>query len=235
MPDRAKTGSRRVGDRTILVRRPCACIGAHGRRAPGRPAAWPRKTAGPFPDARRAVLIHRWWARKEASSDAGVARADGVAAGADRGAAGAQMTTGAARAAFPRPVNSVLIAGGQGAPARARRYLLAQLDAGVSASCASDAALIVSELVTNSVIHAHVGADEAILLELTALGDRLRIAVIDPGSLLEPRIVASDSDAPGGFGLRLVRHMSSAWGVVRNDAGTTSVWCDLPLDPIPSS
>ena len=82
---------------------------------------------------------------------------------------------------FPRPVNSILIAGGRGAPARARRHLLTQLDAGIPASRASDAAVIVSELVTNSVIHAQVGTDRAILLELTALGDYLRIAVIDPG------------------------------------------------------
>jgi anti-sigma regulatory factor (Ser/Thr protein kinase) len=113
--------------------------------------------------------------------------------------------------------------------------LLARLEAGVAASRASDAALIISELVTNSVVHAEVGADRAILLELTTLGDHLRIAVIDPGSQLEPRILASDLDAPGGLGLRIVQHMSSAWGVVRNGAGTTRVWCDLPLDRIPSS
>jgi anti-sigma regulatory factor (Ser/Thr protein kinase) len=130
---------------------------------------------------------------------------------------------------FPRPVTSILIAGGRGAPARARRHVLAQLDAGVSASRASDAVLIVSELVTNSVMHAQVGADRAILLELTALEDHLRIAVIDPGSHLEPRIRPADPDVPGGFGLRLVQHMSSAWGVVRQAAGTTRVWCDLPL------
>ena len=113
--------------------------------------------------------------------------------------------------------------------------MLAQLDAGVSSSRASDAALIVSELVTNSVVHAQVDADRAILLELSAHGDSLRIAVIDPGSALEPRILAADPDMPGGFGLRLVRHMSSAWGVVRQAAGTTRVWCDLPLDRTPAS
>lgn len=132
-------------------------------------------------------------------------------------------------------MNSILIAGGKGAPARARKHLLAQLEADVSSSRASDAALIVSELVTNSVIHAQVGPDQAILLELTALPDHLRIAVIDPGSHQEPRILASDPDASGGFGLRLVHHMSSAWGVVRDAAGTTRVWCELPLDRVASS
>ncbi len=145
------------------------------------------------------------------------------------------MTTVAALAHGPPPVNSVLIAGGHGAPGRARRYLLAQLDAGVSSSRAADAALIVSELVTNSVLHAQVGADRAILLELTAFADRLRIAVVDPGSHIEPRILPADPDMPGGFGLRLVHHMSSAWGVVREAAGPTRVWCDLPLDRMRAS
>ena len=140
------------------------------------------------------------------------------------------MTVQAANGQLPRPVRSIVIAGGRGAPARARRHLLAQLDEGVSVSRASDAVLIVSELVTNSVMHAQVGADQAILLELTTLGDHLRIAVIDPGSSLEPRVLPADPDAPGGFGLRLVHHMSSAWGVVRDAAGTTRVWCDVPLD-----
>jgi hypothetical protein len=67
---------------------------------------------------------------------------------------GGRMTTAAAHAQFRRPASSILIAGGRAAPARARGHLLAQLDPGVSSSRASDAALIVSELVTNSVVHA---------------------------------------------------------------------------------
>ncbi len=230
MPDHAKAGSPRNSDRTILVRRPCARIRPHGRRTADPPTAWPRKTAGPTSHGPRAEFSDRRWAKREASSNWGVARARGVAAGAGRDAAGPRMTIAAQP--FPRPATSILIAGGRGAPARARQHLLAQLDAGVSASRASDAVLIVSELVTNSVIHAQVGTDRAILLELTALGDHLRIAVIDPGSQLEPRIRPTDPDVPGGFGLRLVHHMSSAWGVVREAAGTTRVWCDLPLDRV---
>jgi hypothetical protein len=38
-----------------------------------------------------------------------------------------------------------------------------------------------------------------------------------------------------GFGLRLVHHMSSAWGVVREAAGPTRVWCDPPLDRVRAS
>lgn len=92
---------------------------------------------------------------------------------------------------------------------------------------AADAALIVSELVTNSVIHAGVDSLAVLVLELTTLDDRLRIAVIDHGSHLKPRIRRADAGSPGGFGLRLVDEMSSAWGVVHDTGGTTRVWCDL--------
>ena len=73
-------------------------------------------------------------------------------------------------------------------------------------------------------------AAKALVLELTTLDDRLLIAVIDPGSQLEPQMLAANPAAPHGFGLRLVDEMSSAWGVIRDAAGTTRVWCELSLD-----
>ena len=125
--------------------------------------------------------------------------------------------------------SSVWIRGGERAPARARRYLLSQLDGDTSALRAAEAALIASELVTNSVVHANVGTDDLLMLEVTALGDHLRIAVIDPGSELEPRIRRGDPEMPGGFGLCLVERLSSAWGVERGPSGNTRVWCELRL------
>jgi anti-sigma regulatory factor (Ser/Thr protein kinase) len=93
---------------------------------------------------------------------------------------------------------------------------------------AADAVLIVSELVTNSVVHADVGMNQAVFLELIPLPESLRIAVTDPGSHLEPRLRPVDPATPGGLGLRLVDQLSSAWGVERDPAGATRVWCDLP-------
>jgi anti-sigma regulatory factor (Ser/Thr protein kinase) len=126
--------------------------------------------------------------------------------------------------------NSITIRGGEGAPSVARAHVRSQLNGEASAMRASDAVLIVSELVTNSVLHAHVGSHEALVLELTTLRDRLLIAVIDPGSQLEPQMLPANPAAPHGFGLRLVDEMSSAWGVIRDAAGTTRVWCELSLD-----
>ena len=122
------------------------------------------------------------------------------------------------------------IRGGDRAPARARRHVLSQLESDIPGVQASDAALIASELVTNSVVHANVGIHQAILLELTTLDNHLRIAVTDPGSEREPRLLSTDRGAVTGFGLRLVDRLSSAWGVAHDAAGATRVWCDLPLD-----
>jgi serine/threonine-protein kinase RsbW len=143
---------------------------------------------------------------------------------------GVAMTTSATMAPLRTATHSISIAGGAGAPERARRHVHSQLASELFGSQASDAALIVSELVTNSVLHANIGPDQALLLELTKVSDHLRIAVIDAGSQLEPRLLTEAPTTPHGFGLRLVDQLSSAWGVVRDAAGTTCVWCDLPLD-----
>lgn len=122
------------------------------------------------------------------------------------------------------------IPGGKSAPGRARSFVYSHLDEHVSGETASDAALIVSELVANSVIHAKVDCHRTLSVEVMTLDDRLRIAVTDPGADLEPRLLPADAKTPGGFGLRLVERMSSAWGVVREASGRTRVWCELPLD-----
>jgi anti-sigma regulatory factor (Ser/Thr protein kinase) len=98
----------------------------------------------------------------------------------------------------------------------------------IPVSAASDAALIVSELVTNSVQHANVGVHQSLTLELAWLDDRIRIAVSDPGSELEPRLLPADPTRLGGLGLRLVDQVALAWGVVWTE-DATRVWCELPL------
>ncbi len=164
----------------------------------------------------------------------GLARRRGVAAGAGRDAGGTRRRTILTAVASQPPGSSspsaIWIRGGDGAPERARRYVRSQLDRELPGAQQGDAALIVSELVTNSVRHAEVGSHGSLFLELTTLSDRVRIAVIDPGSGPEPRLLPADPVSTGGFGLRLVDQLSLAWGVVREAAGTTRVWCEVPLD-----
>jgi anti-sigma regulatory factor (Ser/Thr protein kinase) len=117
------------------------------------------------------------------------------------------------------------------APGRARRYVLELLRGAVDASTASDAALLVSELVTNSVIHADAARNREVSIELTRLDDRIRLAVTDAGSSFAPRLLPVDPTTPRGFGLRLIDDLCHAWGVLRHGDGMTSVWCELLLDP----
>ena len=128
----------------------------------------------------------------------------------------------------PRPI-SVRIPGGDDAPTLARRWVRSQLEGHLPATTASDAGLLVSELVTNSVVHANVGAGRALTVEVTTLDDRLRIAVADPGSRRRPCMLPRDPGTPGGLGLFLVDELCETWGV-RQDLGLTCVWCELLLD-----
>lgn len=121
------------------------------------------------------------------------------------------------------------IRGGPGAPGAARKSVLARMDDRFARGRAADAALIVSELVTNSVLHAHVGPDRTLTVELVRLADRLRITVADPGSDQEPRLRRPNSTSGGGFGLLLVDELAVAWGTARDDIGSTQVWCELQL------
>lgn len=129
----------------------------------------------------------------------------------------------------PPGLISMRIPGGVDAPSRARRYVLSELEGHIGPTTSSDVALVVSELVTNSVLHANVGPQRMLTVELMMLDDRLRISVIDPGSRLEPRILPPDRDRVGGNGLFLVNELSEAWGVARDGMEATRVWCDILL------
>jgi len=127
---------------------------------------------------------------------------------------------------------SIPIQGGRGAPGAARSLVLSRLDGELAGARLLDVALIVSELVTNSVLHADVGPHQSLTVDLELFGDRLRITVTDPGSPLEPQLLAPSPGTPGGLGLRLVDQLSTAWGVGHDPVGTTQVWCDILLGPL---
>ena len=71
--------------------------------------------------------------------------------------AGRRMTASASQPRDSQRSISMRIPGGDDAPTRARRSVHAQLDGHIPATAASYAALLVSELVSNSVVHANVG------------------------------------------------------------------------------
>jgi two-component sensor histidine kinase len=83
------------------------------------------------------------------------------------------------------------------------------------------AGLIVSELATNAVLHAHSSFE----LELSHTADTVRIAVSDesvaPPVLQDPRV-----NSESGFGLRIISKLASDWGFQLGDAGK-EVWVRL--------
>ena len=119
-----------------------------------------------------------------------------------------------------------MLDGGNRAPSEARALLDSPLAQSVEKSLHEHVLVLVSELVTNSVIHG--GADEGDEIELVLAWspDRLRVEVRDAG----PGFGASlaDGDRDGGWGLQLVERLSDSWGVARTDI-VTVVWFELRL------
>ena len=107
------------------------------------------------------------------------------------------------------------------APADARRAL-SSIDAQVDPRLMDDVRLLVSELVTNSVIHSGTTLNGSIQLSLRVSSDEVRCEVSDVGSWRDP---VPDPRGLSGWGLQLVDRLSDRWGVIRNDE--TTVWFEI--------
>jgi anti-sigma regulatory factor (Ser/Thr protein kinase) len=91
-----------------------------------------------------------------------------------------------------------------------------------------DVVLVVSELVTNALLHGH-GTP---VVRLLAGGGHVRVEVCDDSPLLP---VSHRVTPTSGLGLRVVEQLSSAWGASRRGRGKV-VWCELSVAPAsPSS
>jgi anti-sigma regulatory factor (Ser/Thr protein kinase) len=105
------------------------------------------------------------------------------------------------------------------------RSALESLGQKVSPQTLEDLRLLVSELVTNSVRHAGLGASQTIELKVKLSEDTVRVEVNDQGSGFEPAPRTSDSEDESGWGLYLVSRLSDRWGVTSD--GVTRVWFEL--------
>jgi anti-sigma regulatory factor (Ser/Thr protein kinase) len=85
------------------------------------------------------------------------------------------------------------------------------------------ASLLVSELVTNAVLHARSEVD--VVVDRVGIHAVLRIEVHD-GSARAPLMGGFDTEAVSGRGLALVEAISDRWGVESDDAGKR-VWFEL--------
>ncbi|MER7484590.1 ATP-binding protein [Streptomyces sp. NPDC126497] len=112
-----------------------------------------------------------------------------------------------------------------GSPAQARRLTRARLTGwSVCEDTCDTAALVVSELVTNAIVHT---ASSRIVCELHDGGDLVRIAVGDEGCAPDrPRASTGQPEDEHGRGLLLVDTLCHAWGAHENGPGLL-VWADL--------
>lgn len=92
-------------------------------------------------------------------------------------------------------------------------------------------ALLVSELVTNSICHAGLRPGDPIDLQTDDAAGRLRLSVHDGGPGFDrPALVDRDPLAGSGHGLGIVAALSERWGVDRDADGCT-VWCEVVQEP----
>jgi anti-sigma regulatory factor (Ser/Thr protein kinase) len=109
----------------------------------------------------------------------------------------------------------------------AARLALADLESHLDTSVAFDVRLLVSELVTNSVQHAQIAAEDSIVLAVSFTEATVRVEVRDDGPGFEPPASPPPDDADAGWGLFLVEQLADAWGVADDGKG---VWFEIERD-----
>jgi anti-sigma regulatory factor (Ser/Thr protein kinase) len=121
---------------------------------------------------------------------------------------------------------SISLAGRAENISRAREFVTASL--GAEHPCAGVLQLIVSELVTNSIVHSRSGRDGGMVtVVITGDATRARVEVTDDGGTGLPRLRAVDFGAESGRGLHLVAGLATAWNWTRDPAGTTTTWAEV--------
>jgi anti-sigma regulatory factor (Ser/Thr protein kinase) len=121
---------------------------------------------------------------------------------------------------------SISVAGRAENIGRAREFVVTSLGAGHP--CAGVLQLIVSELVTNAIVHSRSGRDGGIVtVAITGDASRVRVEVTDEGGTELPRLRAVDFGAESGRGLHLVDALATAWSCGRDPSGTMTTWAEV--------
>lgn len=126
-----------------------------------------------------------------------------------------------------RTPTTLRVAGGIGAGAAARRWL-APRDGWLTRRARDGIALMLSEVVTNAVLHGAVGPDEYVQIDVEQVGPMVTFRVYDRGEGFTP-VPRDPGRARGGFGLEIVDRLAHRWGVERSNQGTC-VWFEAVID-----
>ena len=85
--------------------------------------------------------------------------------------------------------------------------------------------ILVTELVTNAVVHAGIGADDSIVLHMALAPERVRVEVCDGGAGFSAGELERRRSEPGGYGLLMVDRACSRWGIASDEGNC--VWFEL--------
>lgn len=107
-------------------------------------------------------------------------------------------------------------------PRAARAFLSDALVAWDQERHADVAALLVSELVTNAIVHGH----SDVRLRVAMLDETIRVEVNDL-SRQAPQLLDSNPTEPGGYGLPLVDELADQWGYELVNGDGKLVWFEL--------
>jgi anti-sigma regulatory factor (Ser/Thr protein kinase) len=117
----------------------------------------------------------------------------------------------------------LVLAAGPYAPGLARRAVAEWFWGCLDVPTLDDVQLVVSELMTNSCVHADVAGGRTILLSAAIVADVVCLEVRDSG--LDGAVAIRAPDRDGGYGLNIVEALATRWGVDHADG--TAVWCEL--------
>ncbi|WP_371667225.1 SpoIIE family protein phosphatase [Streptomyces sp. NBC_00289] len=106
----------------------------------------------------------------------------------------------------------------------ARRFTARTLRRWKAGEAADEVLLVVSELVTNALVH----TQGPVRVDLTLRGDRVRVSVSDSSPRTPAKPVIVDWEATGGRGLLLVEAMSESFGSMPV-AGGKQVWSEIAV------
>jgi anti-sigma regulatory factor (Ser/Thr protein kinase) len=104
-------------------------------------------------------------------------------------------------------------------PAQARRIIAEELAARVPETVLDDVKLMVSELVTNGIVHGSAEPEVPVMLDLLVNGN-IRCRVLNQGEAFAP---PSRREGHGGWGLQVVDQLADRWGMQRSPR-RTEVW-----------
>ena len=119
---------------------------------------------------------------------------------------------------------------GPDAPAVARAAIAEFSEAhGIDTGTLATIMLLVSELVTNAVVHPEPQVAADIRMHARLAGPIIRVEITDRGSGFTPR-PRDPSQIGGGYGLYLLNQAAADWGV--EHSGGTTVWFEMPAGAI---